>query len=61
MKLKKVLRIAASVLIVVLIILYAWMSGLLRQITLAAETEALLLKHGNHLVQIRFDLKDHMN
>ncbi len=61
MKLKKMLWIAASVLIVVLILLYAWMSGLLGQITLAAETEALLIKHGNHLVQIRFDLKDHMN
>ncbi len=35
--------------------------GLLRQITLAAETEALLVKHGDHLAQIRFDLKDHMN
>ena len=61
MKLKKILLIAVSVLIVALIVFYAWMSGLLRQITLAAETEALLLKHGDHLVQIRFDLKDHMN
>ena len=61
MKLKKILLIAVSVLIVVLIVFYAWMSGLLRQITLAAETEALLLKHGDHLVRIRFDLKDHMN
>ncbi len=61
MKLRKILLITAGVLIVVLIVLYAWMSGLLKQITLAAETEALLLKHGDHLVQIRFDLKDHMN
>ncbi len=61
MKLKKILLIAVSVFIVGLIILYAWMSGLLRQVYLAAETEALSVKHGNHLVQIRFDLRDHMN
>ena len=61
MNLKKILLITAGILLVVLIVLYAWMSGLLRQITLAAETEALLVKHGDHLVQIRFDLKDHMN
>ncbi|HEY9153260.1 MAG TPA: SUMF1/EgtB/PvdO family nonheme iron enzyme [Anaerolineales bacterium] len=61
MKLKKTVLIAVSVLIVGLIILYAWMSGLLRQVYLTAATEALLVKHGNHLVQIRFDLKDHMN
>ena len=61
MKFKKILLITVSVLVVVLIVFYAWASGLLRQITLAAETEALLLKHGDHLVQIRLDLKDHMN
>ena len=61
MNLKKILLISAGVLLVVLIVLYAWVSGLLRQITLAAETEALLVKHGDHLAQIRFDLNDHMN
>ncbi len=61
MKLKKILLVIASILIVALIILYAWTSGLLRQVYLAAATEALLVKHGDHLVQIRFDLNDHMN
>ena len=61
MNLKKILLITAGVLLVVLIVLYAWTSGLLRQITLAAETEALLVKHGDPLAQIRFELKDHMN
>ena len=53
--------IAISALIVALIILYAWMSGVLRQVYLAAATELLLVKHGDHFVKIRFDLKDHMN
>jgi len=53
--------ITISVLIVALIVLYAWSSGLLRQVYLAAATEALLVKHGEPLAQIRFDLKDHMN
>ena len=61
MRLKRILLITASVLIVALIILYAWISGLLRQLYLAAATEALLIKHGDYLVQMRFDLKDHMN
>lgn len=61
MKLKKILPIAISVLIVGLIILYAWMSGLLRQVYLAAAAEALLVKHGGRPVQIRFDLSDHIN
>jgi formylglycine-generating enzyme required for sulfatase activity len=60
-KLKKILLIAVSVLSVGLIILYAWMSGLWSQADLAAEAEILLVKHGNHLAQIRFDLNDHMN
>jgi len=60
-KLKKILLITVSVFIVALIILYAWMSGLLRQVYLASAAEVLLVKHGNHLVQIRFDLNDHTN
>jgi len=52
---------AVGVVFIALIILYAWMSGLLRQFYLAAAAEVLLVKHGNQLVQIRFDLQDHMN
>ena len=61
MKPRKILLITISVLIVALIVLYAWISGLLRQVYLATTTEALLVKHGEPLAQIRFDLKDHMN
>ena len=61
MRLKRILLILVSALIVGLIILYAWMPGLLRQVYLAAATELLLVKHGDNLVQIRFDLSDHMN
>ena len=61
MDLKKILLITISVLIVGLVVLYAWVSGLLRQFYLAAATEALLVKHGDHLVRIRFNLNDHMN
>jgi formylglycine-generating enzyme required for sulfatase activity len=60
-KLRKILLITDSVLLVGLIILYAWISGLLRQVYFAAATEVLLVRHGDHLVRIRFDLKDHMN
>ena len=61
MKLKKILLITDGLLILGLMVLYGWMSGLLRQIYLAAATEVLLVKHGDHLVQIRFDLEEHMN
>jgi formylglycine-generating enzyme required for sulfatase activity len=60
-KLRKILLITDGLLIVGLIVLYGWRSGLLRQIYLAAATETFLVKHGDHPVQIRFDLKVHMN
>jgi formylglycine-generating enzyme required for sulfatase activity len=60
-KLKRILLTTAGILIIGLVVLYVWVSGLLRQSYIATATELLLIKHGDHLVQIRFDLKDHMN
>jgi len=58
---RKFLLITVSVLVIALIILYAWTSGLFSQLYLATATEVLLAKHGDALVQIRFNLTDHMN
>ncbi len=58
---KRILLITDTILIVVLVLLYAWKSGLLRQVYVAGATELRLMRRGSQPVRIRFDLKDGMN